>query len=215
MFKIEAKNLHKSFGITTVFKNINFRVENGVYGIAGSNGSGKSTLLKCMASLLKPTDGTLAWSYKQQPVESSGLKEHIGYVAPYINLYSEFTVLENLSFIARLRGLDITSDAVSKWFKICETESFLNQPVGKLSTGQQQRARLASALFFNPPCLFLDEPGANMDRRGRNLIRQITGIWKQKNGLLILASNQPEELEICDFILTVTDDNPQFLKAGN
>ncbi|MDZ7716998.1 MAG: ATP-binding cassette domain-containing protein [Balneolaceae bacterium] len=87
-----------------------------------------------------------------------------------------------------------------------ELKEISDQLFGSLSTGQQQRAKLASALFGNPQVLLLDEPGANLDERGRTLIREIVQQSKEKNRLVIIASNNPEELDLCDRVFSVEEE---------
>ena len=70
-----------------------------------------------------------------------------------------------------------------------------------LSTGQQQRVKLAAALVRNPEILFLDEPGSNLDAKGHHLVQQIVEEQANADKLVIIASNDPSELELCDNII--------------
>lgn len=195
--------MKKRFGSKTVLDGITFSHCNGVLGIAGSNGSGKSTLLKCLAGLLKPTSGEVEWKKDEQRLGQSDLKTSLGYVAPYINLYHELSIIENLRFILQLRRISQTGEAIERVLAQFQLTGIKEQPFGELSTGQQQRARLASTLIYNPPVLFLDEPGANLDEEGRNAIREVVNHSRQQRGLVFLASNNPEELDLADRIFSV------------
>jgi len=205
MIRIKANNLTKQFGHHLVFKEFSHCFENGVYGIAGSNGSGKSTLLKCLAYLLLPSKGTVTWQFDEQELEIDQCKRKLGYAAPYVNLYSEFTARENLDFVSQLRQLDTTTERYRYWLNELQVTPLLDITFGSLSTGQQQRVKLASALAYEPNFLFLDEPGSNLDEQGRNLVQQISHEWNRPNRLLIIASNIPEELSLCDQILSIDD----------
>jgi len=205
MIGIEAKDLTKQFGHHVVFKEFSHSFEDGVYGIAGSNGSGKSTLLKCLAHLLLPSLGDVIWHVDEQTLNVDQCKQMLGYAAPYVNLYGEFTARENLEFITKLRQIDPSGQQYRYWLDELQVTPLLDIPFGSLSTGQQQRVKLASALTYEPNFLFLDEPGSNLDEQGRNLVEQISHEWNHPNRLLIIASNIPEELSLCKHIISIDD----------
>lgn len=205
MIRIEANNLTKKFGHHVVFEEFSHPFENGVYGIAGNNGAGKSTLLKCLARLLLPSRGDITWQFNEQVLEVDQCKRKMGYAAPYVNLYSEFTARENLEFIGQLRQLDPSALQYRYWLDELQVIPLLDIPFGSLSTGQQQRVKLAAALMYEPDFLFLDEPGSNLDEQGRNLVEQISHEWTRPNRLLVIASNIPDELSLCDHIISIDD----------
>lgn len=209
MFKIQVQNLHKSFGAHQVFSGVNFNHSTGSLGIAGSNGSGKTTLLKCLARLLDPTGGHIRRTEGDSNVPLDLFKKNLGYVAPYINLYSELSCRENLEFLVKLRdgSTDKNSASIIQWLKTVELAHLEDQPFGKLSTGQQQRLRLASGLFHNPHILMLDEPGSNLDEAGHDLIKSIVERFNDSDKMLILASNSDRELALCDRIYSIEDEH--------
>lgn len=208
MVKIQVQNLHKSFGSKTVFSGVNFTHHDGSLGIAGSNGSGKTTLLKCLAGLLNPTDGQIQRFEGDAKLPLELFKKKLGYIAPYINLYSELSCRENLEFLAKLHHLSIKNGTVSieKWLKVVKLDHLGDQPFGKLSTGQQQRLRLASGLFYEPQILMLDEPGSNLDEDGHSLIREIVKDFLASGKTIILASNNKRELALCDHIYSIENE---------
>lgn len=209
MFKIQVQNLHKSFGAHQVFSGVNFNHHTGSLGIAGSNGSGKTTLLKCLAGLLDPTGGQIRRTKGGSNLPLGRFKKNLGYVAPYINLYSELSCRENLEFLAKLRDISTekNSDSITQWLKTVELEHLEDQPFGKLSTGQQQRLRLASGLFHDPHILMLDEPGSNLDEAGSDIIKSIVERFNDSHKMLILASNNDRELTLCDRIYSIEDEH--------
>ena len=105
MTKLIADNLEKKFGRKTVFSALSIETDIPVLGIAGMNGSGKSTLLRCLAGLIKPTSGNVKWILDDKEIDRSDLKNYLGYAAPYVQLYEELTVRENLEFIIIVRSL--------------------------------------------------------------------------------------------------------------
>lgn len=201
-FSVEVKNLGKRYGSNRIFDGISFAHTQGVLGIAGSNGSGKSTLLQCLSGLERATSGRVEWSKGDEIIERSALKKHLGYAAPYINLYEEFSCAENIDFLLKLRGVKNRDSIVKNALAEAGIGAHASQPYGNLSTGQQQRLRLASALAHAPEVLFLDEPGSNLDEKGRALIERIVA-ENRRNSLVVIASNNPDELALCDRVYSV------------
>src|SRR5699024_2092710 len=108
-------------------------------------------------------------------------------------------------FLAKLRHQTEYRQQVDKWIEKVGLGHAKDQPFGSLSTGQQQRLRLAAALFHNPSILLLDEPGANLDTAGKKLVSAIPKPINDAGQLLILASNDPAELGLCDDVFSIED----------
>lgn len=202
--QINVSSLSKKIGNKLILSDISFRHLHGVLGIAGPNGSGKSTLLKCLSGLMKPSSGSVSWSLNGEEKAPGELKHQLGYAAPYISHYSELTTRENLLFVSRLRNLDNPEKHVDQMMQEMKIDHRAEIRYGSLSSGQQQRVRLASALLHNPRALFLDEPGTNLDEAGRELIEHILNRARSRETLVLLASNQSAELEFCDSTVTLS-----------
>jgi ABC-type multidrug transport system ATPase subunit len=167
------------------------------------NGSGKSTLLKCLAGLLKPTSGTVQWKVDKKEIKRTDLKDSLGYAAPYIQLYEELTVRENLEFICNVRSLN-TSKSISNLLEPLGAKKLIELHFGELSTGQQQRIKLAAAIIHDPEILLLDEPGSNLDEDGKKIIVSLVEQYKKSNRMVIIASNQQDELALCNEIIELS-----------
>ncbi|SHG10879.1 heme exporter protein A [Fodinibius roseus] len=207
MITLQIKRLHKSFGSKMILRDLSLEYSGDPLGISGANGSGKSTLLKCMGGLLSPTRGNIVWTDESEPLTKEQLRHRLGYAAPYINLYDELSCLENLHFLSAVRNpQDKASQPVEEWIRKTGLRAVSDQPYGNLSTGQQQRLRLAAALFHQPDILLLDEPGSNLDEAGKSLIIDISQRFQDNpSKLLIIASNNPEELDLCGRIFSVEE----------
>ncbi|NIT57004.1 MAG: ATP-binding cassette domain-containing protein [Aliifodinibius sp.] len=189
-----------------MFSDVSFDHQASALGIAGPNGSGKSTFLKCLGGLLPPTSGDIAWKDNGTALNKTALKNKLGYAAPYINLYNELSCRENLEFISNMRHQSDYVKTIDLWISKVGLRHAINQPFGKLSTGQQQRMRLASALFYNPDILLLDEPGSNLDEAGRSLITEIVTAFDAPEKLIIIASNNPDELDLCERVFSIEEE---------
>lgn len=206
MITLKIENLAKSYGPNTVFSGISFDYSGHSLAIAGPNGSGKSTFLKCVGNLLRQSRGTIDWLDNNQQLDRAQLRQQMGYAAPYINLYDELTCRENLQFLAQIRHDRKAIKNIDQLIAKVGLAHVSDQPYGKLSTGQQQRLRLASALFHKPDILLLDEPGSNLDEAGRSLIEEIAESFKSREKLLIIASNNPEELALCEHVYSIEQE---------
>lgn len=202
MIEIEVTSLYKHFGKEYVISDLNFSSKSSIIGIAGVNGSGKSTLLRCLSGLLKANRGDIVWKMNDKKLTKDELRIHSGYAAPYIELYEELTVIENLNFILKLRSANNLHESFSvEALNEANALKLSDQFYGDLSTGQRQRIKLVSALLHKPNILFLDEPGSNLDADGRELIEKIVNKYRVPNHMVVLASNLEQELQLCDQII--------------
>lgn len=203
MIQVSVNQLYKRFGRRPVLRGLTFEHTSGILGVGGRNGSGKSTLLKCLGGLLKPGNGVITWEIEGNTLDAGEIQPHVGFLAPHISMYENLTCRENLSFIADLRSpLDPAPD-LSKLLDRVGLWEHSHQLFGALSTGQQQRLKFASALLHRPHILLLDEPGTNLDEEGRRLIRETIERYKADDKMVILASNNPSELDWCDHCIYV------------
>lgn len=108
---LTGKELKMVFNRRMVFKDISFEVKSGqVLSITGPNGSGKSTASKIICGIITPTSGQILFLNDGKIVDRDEIHRHVGFVAPYLELYGEFTALENLRIEAGARGLKNKSD---------------------------------------------------------------------------------------------------------
>jgi len=198
MWRLKLSNLTHSYGRNLVFAPIHFDADVSRLGISGPNGAGKSTLMSILGGLIEPSQGSVSWNEHQTPMSMSDLRSKIGFAGPYLGLYTDLTVRENLKFICDLHGLDAAR--IETLAARLEFSSVLDQRVGACSSGQQQRVRLATAIIHQPTLLFLDEPGTNLDETGLAIVASIVRDWP---GPVVIASNQPTELAWCKETLYV------------
>ncbi|MGN8226276.1 ABC transporter ATP-binding protein [Gracilimonas sp. BCB1] len=206
MISLQVDKLTKKFNRHTIFSDLSFEHKGGVLGIAGANGSGKSTLVKCLSYLLRPNSGTIIWKQNDEVMDQKQVKAHMGYAAPYINLYSELSVEENLRFLVEAGGRTAQGGQLSALLEKVQIPHLCDQLYGSLSTGQQQRAKLAASLVREPQILMLDEPGSNLDEKGHTLVSEIVKEAAEAGTLVFLASNDPDEISLCDTVLNVSEE---------
>ncbi len=201
MIGLTVTSLAKHFETKRVFADLSFTVTSSVLGIAGPNGSGKTTLIKCIAGLLKPSSGTVEWTIDKEPVKKQSVKHSVGFVAPYVELYEELTVFENLQFVMDIRNKPLNGSSIGDILNRFDAGGFTDQYFGSLSTGQRQRIKLAAAMIHQPRILMLDEPGSNLDSGGKEAVKSMVDQYRNPQSMVLLASNLKEELDLCDQII--------------
>jgi len=204
MVHVQITNLTKRFGYRLVLDRVQFQASSEILGISGKNGSGKTTLLRCLAGLMKPSSGTVEWYHKDTLLTREQQRENIGLSGPWLQLYRELSCRENLMFLARVHTLAHPDQAVEDTLQQVGLSANADKPYGRLSSGQQQRLKLASAMLHQPQALLLDEPGTNLDQAGIEATRALMQTWRSTHRLVILASNNPQELDACDRVISIT-----------
>ncbi len=200
-YSIQALSLTKSFGRRLIFKEINFVwKKNGIFGISGPNGSGKSTLVKIIAGLLSPTKGKIIHKNSDKEIIPEKLHDHIGFVSPYLVLFEEFSAWENLEIFAHIRGIELDKEKVSKLLEDFLIYNRRDDLVKTYSSGMKQRLKFVFALMHLPEVLIFDEPTSNLDEEGKKVVYDLIRD-EGKNRIVIIASNEKNDLEFCDDIL--------------
>lgn len=197
-YKLSLTKLTKAFGRRLIFKDLTHTFTSGnVYGIAGSNGSGKSTLVKIIAGVLSATHGKLEHTNGGIVVDKETLHTHLGFAAPYLVLYDEFTAEENLRFFSKIKGVEYDSARADDLLDKFNLLNRKNDLLKSYSSGMLQRVKLIFALLHNPNLLILDEPTSNLDEKGKAIFY---GIIKEesRNSLVIIASNENDDLALCN-----------------
>lgn len=195
---ITANRLSKDFNQSSIFKDISFSLFSPAsLSITGKNGAGKSTLSKIIAGLLSSTSGSITYSVNEKQIGIEEFKHHIGFVSPYLNLYDEFTALENLQYLSRIRaGARQNHKRIKEMLALVGLWDRRHDIVDTFSSGMKQRLKYAFALLHNPAILILDEPTSNLDAEGIEVIKQII-LGQKKTNILIIATNDNKEANLC------------------
>ncbi|HZI65402.1 MAG TPA: ABC transporter ATP-binding protein [Thermoanaerobaculia bacterium] len=197
--RIEAIGLSKSFSGVTLFTDVSFTLGPGVLAVTGPNGSGKTTLLKILASLLRPTSGSVRLEADGRALSGDESRTSIGWSGPDLSFYPELTAAENLSFFRRAAGFVASREDVLVRLETVGLEG-VGEPVEHFSTGMKQRLRIAFADLLDPPILILDEPMSGLDSGGRAAVQRVVSSARRR-GPVVLASTDVEELPEADQVL--------------
>ncbi|MDF2566192.1 MAG: transporter related protein [Massilibacillus sp.] len=199
-FKIEIKNLSKSFGVTEVLKDINLTVEPGEFiALVGQSGCGKSTLLRLISHLEKPTDGKIALD----DLEVKKINPAVRYLFQEARLLPWKTVWENVALGSKDRSKEKAEIALQEVSLADKAEEWPSV----LSGGQKQRVSLARALIGEPKLLLLDEPLGALDALTRiNMQILIEKLWKEQGFTVVLVTHDVgEAVYLADRVVLVED----------
>jgi len=165
---IDVQDLSKKFGTLQAVDHVSIQIEQGhITGFLGPNGSGKTTTLRMLCGLLTPDSGSGQVLGLDFPREAEAIKRQTGYMTQRFSLYEDLTIEENLSFIARVYGLDRIHARVDETLEKLGLQHRRKQLAGQLSGGWKQRLALAASVMHEPKLLLLDEPTAGVDPQAR------------------------------------------------
>jgi ABC-2 type transport system ATP-binding protein len=163
---VRAAGLSKAFGPENAVDGITFEARPGeLFGFVGPDGAGKSTLLRMLAGVLRPTSGEAEVFGTSVVRDPERVKTEIAYMSQRFGLYSDLTVLENLSFYADLYEVPRAERParLERLFQFSSLKPFSHRLAGKLSGGMKQKLGLSCALIHEPRLLLLDEPTFGVD----------------------------------------------------
>jgi len=163
---VRVSGLTKTFGGERAIESVSFEAQRGeLFGLVGPDGAGKSTLLRMLAGVLRPTSGDAEVFGASVVRDPEGVKTEIAYMSQRFGLYSDLTVLENLTFYADLYDVPRAERAarLERLFQFSSLKPFSDRLAGKLSGGMKQKLGLSCALIHEPRLLLLDEPTFGVD----------------------------------------------------
>ena len=204
---VQAEGLYKRYSDgereLTVLKDVNLHIYKGeLVSITGPSGSGKSTLLHILGMLDSPTKGTL--KYNEEDIsnmsedEKSTLRNRkIGFIFQFFHLFSELTVIENISLPLmiknkRSRLLNNERRTVQQLVKEIGLENRSLHRPNQLSGGEQQRVAIARALVNQPEIILADEPTGNLDKENRDTIYNLLWNLNKDKGITIVIATHDE-----------------------
>ena len=215
---LRVESLKKHYGkepnITKALNGISFQVVKGEFlGIMGSSGSGKTTLLNCLATIIKPTDGSIQMQEKDLgQLKGSQLADYrgkeIGYLFQNFELLDNLTAKENILLPLSLHKVDANESKVrlellSQYLDISE---LLDKFPSQLSGGQRQRVAAARALILDPKIVFADEPTGALDSKNATILMQKLSEMNQvEETTILMVTHDSVAASFCNRILFIQD----------
>lgn len=208
-------------------EDVSFQVKPGeILGLLGPNGAGKTTLLRIAGLLMEPTKGEVSLEALEKDAYHVGagkekLKRYIGYLSGNTKLYGRFSIREILQMLGEVYGMpkEEVKKKTEEIIEVLNLESFVDNRIEKLSTGQTQRANIARCLLHDPLVYIFDEPTLGLDIISSAAIIDFMKEEKKKGKSVIYSTHYMEEAEfLCDRILMmfegriIAEGTPQELK---
>jgi ABC-2 type transport system ATP-binding protein len=179
-------------------KDFSLEVGPGILGLLGPNGAGKSTLMRILATITKPTGGTITWKGTNIVSSPNSVRAVLGYLPQDFGVYPNLNAVEFLEYLAAAKGLDrkTSRQRIEELLAVVNLVEARKRPLAGFSGGMRQRVGIAQALLNDPELLIVDEPTAGLDPeervRFRNLLSELSG-----DRIVILSTHIVSDVEAC------------------
>ncbi len=211
---LEIAGLAKTYGEVLALDDCSLTVAPGrMLGFLGPNGAGKTTAMRAVFGLITPDRGAVTWHGR--PITDDD-RLRFGYMPETRGLYPKMRAADQLTYLGALHGLDTTTSRTSagQWLERLGLTERANDPVEKLSHGNQQRVQLAAALVHSPELLVLDEPFSGLDPIG---VETMAGVLRERadaGSAVLFSSHQLDLVEdLCEDVAII--NKGRVVMSGN
>jgi heme exporter protein A len=195
---IKINKLIKAFGSRLVLRGVDLTINEGEFvTLMGANGAGKTTLLHIIATLSKPTGGSVSISSYNLRDSATELRRFIGLVSHKTLLYDDLTANQNLCFYAQMYDVPDASNRIEMVLNQVGLWGRQHDPVRTYSRGMQQRLAIARAILHNPPLLLLDEPDTGLDQHAADKLNELlSAVGANQRTILMTTHNLERGLSL-------------------
>ncbi|WP_367898093.1 ABC transporter ATP-binding protein [Leptospira sp. WS58.C1] len=201
---IKVRNLSKFYGEKLAIDRLNFELKEGeIVGLLGLNGAGKTTTIRILTGYLMATDGLCELNGLNTFEHPLDVKKKIGYLPETPPLYPELTVMEYLTFAARIKQIseaDLSSE-LDRVLGLTDLTQVKEKVIETLSLGFRKRVGIAQAILGNPEIIIMDEPISGLDPKQIVEIRNLIHGLKEKHTILLSSHILPEVYKTCNRFL--------------
>lgn len=210
--QINVNNICKTFGDKKVLEGISLSCESGkALGLLGRNGAGKTTTIRIIMGIFPADSGEILLDGK--PINRNKLK--IGYLPEERGLYPKKIIIEQLVYLAELRGLKASEAKKSarELLEKLEMSEYENKKLDTLSKGNQQKIQLIATLTCDPDIVILDEPFSGLDPVNAMMLKDTVKELIAKGKIVIFSSHQMNYVEeFCNDVAIM--NNGKIVRAG-
>ena len=195
-------------------KDVSFQIPHGSFvGIMGASGSGKTTLLNLIATIDKPTNGTIRISGQNIvdiPDEATAefRRRHLGFVFQEYNLLETLTIYENIALALTIKEVPKESirPTIQSLSEKLDISAILDKFPYEVSGGQRQRCACARAIVVNPDIILADEPTGALDSHAaRQLLDTLVMLCREYGATILMVTHDVMAASYCDRILFMKD----------
>jgi len=206
MIAIETSSLTKKFDGLVAVDHLDMEVEQGeIFGLLGPNGAGKTTTIRMLMDIIKPDEGTIRLLDHLPGHEA---QERIGYLPEERGLYRNLKLLECLTYLAVLKGMDrkLVRERAEMLLERVGLGGEGGNKVKALSKGMQQKAQLVATLVHDPELVILDEPFLGLDPISTEQVKELIWDLRERGKTVVLSTHQMNQVErMCDRILLIDE----------
>lgn len=187
---ISVRKLVKRFGIKPVLGGMDFSVEAGEFvAILGPNGAGKTTFLRILASLSRPSMGSVSIAGYSLPGQAASVRRKLGVVSHLPLLYGDLTAEENLRFYARMYEVDHADQRISAVLDMVGLAARRKDLVRTFSRGMQQRLAIGRAILHDPEVVLFDEPHTGLDQDACQMLDTVLSEVAARGRTVVMTSH--------------------------
>ncbi len=198
MHTFEIDGVTKAYRAMVALQPVSLTLHAGIVGLIGPNGAGKSSLMRILATVAKPTSGTLRWDGTDIVRNPTPLRRVLGYLPQDAGVYPHLDAREYLTYIAALKKLAsrLARPQIETLLASLDLSAVAQRPLGTLSGGNRQRVAIAAALLGDPQLLIVDEPTVGLDPEQRIRFRELL-VQLGRDRIVLLSTHIVADLETC------------------
>ncbi len=202
---LELLDVRKSYEGHQAVAGVSFEVPAGsIFGLLGPNGAGKTTTIRMILDILAPDSGEIRMFGRSR---REGDLDRVGYLPEERGLYRKMTVLDQLLFLAEIRGLKRRAalEEIEPWLERAGLGAWAKRRIEELSKGMQQKVQLIGTVLHRPDLLILDEPFSGLDPLNQELFRELLTELRDGGRTVVLSTHGMELAErMCDRICLIS-----------
>lgn len=213
--QIKMSDVSMRFGRIDALRKVDLDLGSGITGLLGPNGAGKTTLIRMLATLQRPTSGTIRIDNLDPTAarDRTEIRRRLGYLPQNVGLYPSFTVFEFVDYLAILKELNdrrTRHQKVQGALRSVDLQDLSNRKIKSLSGGMARRVGIAQAIVGDPDLLLLDEPTVGLDPQQRARFRElIAGLGQTRQ--VVLSTHLVEDVAaVCTSVVVLWEGEVRF-----
>ncbi|WP_169056088.1 ABC transporter ATP-binding protein [Bacillus pumilus] len=184
-----TKELTKKYRTKVAIDHITLDVNQGdIFGLIGPKGSGKTTFFNIITGISRPTSGT--FTMMDMP-SLKKVRQHIGVLPEYTDLYEGLTALEHIAYLSKITGTRQKTSDYEELLEFVGLDHYRQEKVGSFTPGMKKRLGMAQAIAHRPEFILLDEPFADIDADSILHIQQVIDTLKHEGKTVFLTADRP------------------------
>ena len=169
---LEMRNVSKAFRDLKAVDDVSLKLGTGVVGLVGHNGAGKTTLMQLVATLSRPTAGSILFDGADIVRNPDAMRRRLGFLPQEFGVYPNLSALECMQYFAALKGVRDPA-RIRHLLELVNLAEHARRPAASFSGGMRRRLGIAQALLNDPDIMIVDEPTAGLDPEERLRFRRL------------------------------------------